>query len=139
MKEADSEQPLFVKTFDFLVWLTAATNHFPRLHRHTVTRRLLEAALSFQETILTANNLRGRARLDTLERADAELDKVRVYLRLAHRVQWLNLGQYEHAGRSVAEIGRLLGGWQKLTRQSLKTGNEPPASSTRSAAVAGAN
>jgi hypothetical protein len=32
-------------------------------------------------------------------------------LRLAHRWQWLNDGQYEFVSEQVAEIGRLLGGW----------------------------
>jgi hypothetical protein len=28
-------------------------------------------------------------------------------------MEWLKPGQYEHAARMVAEIGRLLGGWRK--------------------------
>ena len=37
--------PIFNRTFDFLSWLLPVTNHFPRAHRHTATRRLLEAAM----------------------------------------------------------------------------------------------
>ncbi len=117
----DSEQtlPIFVKTQDFLAWLVPLSNHFPRLHRHTITRRLLDAALDFQEEILEANERRGNARLDGLVQADAHLSKVRTYLRLVFHCKWINSGQYEHAARMVAEIGRLLGGWQKLTRQQV--------------------
>ncbi len=114
------ELPLFTKTMDFLAWLTAVTNHFPRLHRQTVTRRLLDAALNFQEAILEANSRRGPARLEWLLAADAQLDKVRLYLRLAHRLTWLSLGQYEHGSHMVSEIGRLLGAWQKVTRSSAE-------------------
>ena len=39
------------------------------------------------------------------------------YLRLAHHWRWINPGQYEHAARLVAELGKLLGGWHKKTRQ----------------------
>ncbi len=117
MTSADAEPPLFPKTFDFLAWLVPATNHFPRLHRQTITRRLLDAALDFQECVLEANSRRGAARLERLTAADAHLDKVRIYLRLAHRWQWLSLGQYEHASRLVAELGRLLGGWLKTTKE----------------------
>lgn len=116
MSQPEGEQPLFTKTIDFLVWLTQAVNHFPRLHRHTITRRLLDAALDFQEAILDANSRRGPARLEWLMIADAELDKVRLYLRLTHRMTWLSPGQYEHASRMVTEIGRLLGAWLKSTR-----------------------
>lgn len=115
MSNTYSEMPIFSKTQDFLLWLVPLTNHFPKLHRHTITKRLLDAALDFQESLLEANNVRGRLRLDRLTIADAQLSKVRLYLRLAHGWQWINSGQYEHASRLVAELGRLLGGWQKKT------------------------
>ncbi len=111
------ELPIFTKTYDFLAWLVPATNHFPRAQRHTVTQRLLDAALDFLECLVDANSLRGAARFTGLQAADAALDKVRLYLRLAHHWRWINAGQYEHVSRMVAELGRLLGGWQKLTRQ----------------------
>ena len=117
MSQGNVELPIFTKTYDFLSWLVPLTNHFPRAHRQNVTRRLLDAALDFQECILEANSQRGRARFELSIRADAQLDKVRLYLRLVHRWQWINPGQYEHASRMVAELGRLLGGWQKVTRE----------------------
>jgi hypothetical protein len=117
MAENEESLPIFVRTYDFLTWLVPLTEHFPRLHRHTITRRLLDAALDFQEALLAANSLRDRARLERLTAADAYLNQVRVYLRLAHQWRWMNAGQYEHASRLVAELGRLLGGWQKITRQ----------------------
>ena len=120
MSQGEAEQPLFTKTPDFLAWLTLAVNNFPRLHRHTLTRRLLDAALDFQEAILDANSRRGQARLEWLLAADAHLDKVRLYLRLAHRLAWLSPGQYEHASHLVAELGRLLGAWLKSTRGAIE-------------------
>lgn len=115
MSKPYSEMPIFTKTFDFLSWLVPATHHFPRTHRHTVTQRLLDSALDFQECILEANSLRDQARVDLLSKADGHLSKVRLYLRLALHWQWINLGQYEHASRMVTEMGRLLGGWRKMT------------------------
>ena len=109
------EMPIFTRTFDFITWLMPVTDNFPRSRRFTVTKRLCDAALDFQELIIEANNYRGRARLAKLRLADAALDKVRFYLRLAARWKWLKPGQYCHAAEMVAEIGRLLGGWQKVT------------------------
>ena len=113
--------PIFTKTFDFVTWILAVTNHFPRSQRFVVTKRLLDAALNFQELVVEANALWGRARLSKLDLADAELDKVRLYLRLSFRWQWLSPGQYEHGARLVTEIGKLLGGWKKVTRQPAGT------------------
>ncbi len=53
--------------------------------------------------------------MERLRLADAELDKVRLYLRLAVRWGWLNEGQYRHVSSMVKEIGALLGGWIKQT------------------------
>jgi len=38
------EMPIFSRSFDLLTWLLPATNHFPRAHRFSFTRRLLDAA-----------------------------------------------------------------------------------------------
>ena len=79
-----------------------------------VTSRLQAAALNFQEQIIEANAQRGAKRAERLRSADAELLKIRLYLRLCERWQWLNPGQYRHASQMVAEMGRLLGGWIKI-------------------------
>jgi hypothetical protein len=53
--------------------------------------------------------------LALLRLADDDLDKVRLYLRLAERWNWLSAGQYAHVAAMVTEIGKLLGGWIKVT------------------------
>jgi hypothetical protein len=121
--ESRDEMIIFAKTYDFLAWLVPLTNNFPRAQRATVTQRLLDAALDYLERLVDANTVRGLARLKLLEAADAEMDKVRLYLRLAHHWHWITPGQYEHAGRLIAELGRLLGGWQKTTRQQSAAGS----------------
>ena len=102
---------IFARTYDLISWLIPRTLSFPRAQRFVVTKRLQDAALNFQECIVEANRLRGRARLERLYRADAELDKVRLYLRLAERWEWLAEGQYRHVSEMVKVIGTLLGGW----------------------------
>jgi len=112
---AQQEMVIFTRTFDFLTWLLPATNNFPRAHRHTFTRRLLDAAFDLREYLEEANHRQGQARRERLERADEALERVRVYLRLAARWEWLTGGQYQHVAEMIAEIGRLLGGWKKVT------------------------
>jgi four helix bundle protein len=115
---ASSSDPMiiFPRTYDFISWLIPKTLNFPRSQRFVITRRLQDAALDFQEYIIEANRLRGQARLEKLRYADAALDKVRLYLRLAVRWKWLNEDQYYHVSQMVKEIGNLLGGWIKQTR-----------------------
>jgi four helix bundle protein len=109
------EMPIFTRSFDFLTWLLPATNHFPRAQRHAFTQRLLDAAFDLREQLEAANHHMGTERLAFLNAADQSLDRVRLYLRLAAKWGWLSAGQYQHVARMVAEIGRLLGGWKKVT------------------------
>lgn len=108
---------LLTRLFDLLAWLLPASERFPRVYRHTVTHRLLGAALDCQEAVFSAQAARGAGRRTALARADAALNALRLYLRLAHRWRWLSDGQYAHVSALVAEVGRLLGGW---LRQNLE-------------------
>lgn len=104
---------LLTRTYDFLRWLLPKSERFPKIYRSTVTQRLMNAALDFQEALLMAQAYQDKIRLRHLRAADAHLNKVRLYLRLVHGWGWLSVRQYEHVSRLVAEIGRLLGGWIK--------------------------
>ena len=110
------EMVILTRTFDLLAWLLPKVERFPRVYRFTVTQRLMDAALDFQEALFDAQSQRGAARLDHLRAADAHLDKLRLYLRLAHHWRWINDGQYRHVSAMVAEVGRLLGGWLKAEK-----------------------
>lgn len=104
---------ILTRTFDLLEWLLPKVERFPKLYRYSVTRRLMDAALDFQERLFSARKLRGAARYEQLLECDALLDRLRLYLRLIHHWRWINDGQYEHVSLIVAEIGRMLGGWLK--------------------------
>jgi hypothetical protein len=104
---------IFTRTYDFISWLIPLTLNFPRAHRFVVTRRLQDAAMNFQELLIEANATRGQARGERLQAADAELLKVKLYLRLCNRWRWLSNGQFRHVSEMAAELGRLLGGWLK--------------------------
>ena len=70
---------IFTRTFDLLAWLLPHTNHFPRVHRHTVTQRLLDAALDLREFLEEAQLRRGPARQERLARADETIARLRLY------------------------------------------------------------
>lgn len=112
----DNEMVIFTQTYDLLTWLLPQCERFPKSQRFVVTQRLQAAALDFQEAIFEANARSGARRGEYLQSADAHLNKLRLYLRLARHWDWLSSGQYEHVSRMVALNGKLLGGWIKQTR-----------------------
>lgn len=111
------EMVIFTRTFDLLQWILPRAADFPRPYRNTVSQRLQDAVLDFQEVLFDANAESGDTRMAHLRQADAQLNKVRLYLRLVFQFQWLSSGQYEHVSKMVAEIGKLLGGWIKQTQK----------------------
>lgn len=106
-----SEAPIFPKTYDLLRWLVPATLKYPREHRYALALRTQQAAFDFNELIVQARKT--SARRDLLAQADAKLEQVRLYLRLAHDLGLLTLRQYEHVSREVSAVGALLGDWIK--------------------------
>ena len=114
---------IFTQTYDLLTWLLPHCEGFPKAQRFGVTQRLQDALLDFQEALFEANAQAGELRMQHLQAADADLNKLRLYLRLAQRWEWLNSGQYEHVSRRVADIGKLLGGWIRQTKASLSRAN----------------
>ncbi len=109
------EMVIFSRVHDLLSWLLPKAERFPRAYRSTVVQRMQDAALDCHEALHEAANTRGSSRLRHLRRADATLDTLRVYLRLAHGWRWLSDGQYGHVSVMVAEVGRLIGGWIRVT------------------------
>jgi hypothetical protein len=112
------ESPLYVKTFDFLLWLIPRVQKFPKAHRFVLSERIQRLALDFQDSLVAAGKAQGAARLERLQQADLQLAQLRVWIRLARDLQALSVRRYEHAARLVSEIGRLLGAWiQNAARQ----------------------
>jgi len=105
------ESPIFTRTFDLLMWLLPALQKFPKDQRFMLTARIHAAAFNFYEAIVAASLSKNKSR--HLEHADSELQKLRLYLRLSQRLQFLSNSQYRHVFTLVEEIGRLLGGWMK--------------------------
>ena len=108
---AEKQSPIFTKTYDLMLWLLPALTRFPKDQRFRLAARLEDALFRFHDHLLVA--ARSRDRRPHLVQADLELERLRVFLRLAQDLRFLDFKQYEHASRLVTEVGKLLGGWQK--------------------------
>ena len=111
-QEPRPQSPLFVKTYDFLLWLLPLTLKFPKAQRFLLAERLGKMALDFYDLILEAAT-DPQCQADHLDQADRLLAKLRLYIRLSHDLQCISIGQFEHAARLLDELGRLLGGWKR--------------------------
>ncbi len=103
--------PIFVHWMSFLEWLLTTTGKFPRSVRFTFASRIDNLALDVVEYLVEARYSKNKKAL--LKRADLNIEKIRVLLRICHNLRYLPTRGYEHASRQLAEAGRMLGGWIK--------------------------
>jgi four helix bundle protein len=111
-----TQSPIFVKTYDLLLWLLPTTTKFPREQRFVLAQRVQETALALQERLIEAGSLPQndrRGKLARLQQANIELTKLRFHLRLCRDLELLKPNQHQHVSQMVDEVGRLLGGWFK--------------------------
>ncbi len=112
MKDYRPQSPIFVKTYDFLLWLIPLTLKFPKSQRFLLAERLSRMVLDFYDLILDAV-MEPERQGERLDEADKLLTKIRLYVRLSYDLKCISLGQLEHAARLMDEIGRLIGGWKR--------------------------
>jgi len=108
-----NESPLFVRTYDFLLWLVPQVQKFPRVYRFTLSERIQQLALGFHDSIVAAGKSKAGSRYENLHQADIQLEQLRVWLRFSRDTGLLTIRQYEHSIRQLKEVGNLLGAWLK--------------------------
>lgn len=108
------ESPLFIKTYDFTVWLLEHTIKFPKSQRFVMAKRIEEAVLNFYDLLLLAVKEKKRGgQKEVLQRASFELERLKHYMRLSKDLNLITIKQYEYSSNAIVEIGNLLGGWLK--------------------------
>lgn len=113
-----SQSPIFVKTYDFLLWLIPLTLKYPKSQRFLLAEKTSKLALEFYDLILTGALTQSNSP-SFFNEADLLLNKIRLYIRLSFDLKCISINQYEFASKSLDEIGRLLGGWKNRIRKKL--------------------
>lgn len=106
--------PAVERMYQFLLWLIPAVEKFPRSQKFLLGDRIQTTALDVQEFLLEASYTKARTR--PLNGANMGLEKLRMFFRLAYDLRYLDMRRYEHAARSLDEVGRLVGGWIRQER-----------------------
>ncbi len=100
---------------EFLEWLLPTTEKFPKKARFTLTTRIDNLALDVSMTLTEAQYTKTPG--SHVRQANLLLTKLRILLRIAHKLAFLPHSQYEHASRKIDEVGRMLGAWGKADRK----------------------
>ena len=80
-KEANPGKVISEQSFQFLVWVTAKVEKFPRTHKFTVGDRIHAIVIDIQQGLVEATYTRERTGL--LRKVQVDLEKLRFLFRLA--------------------------------------------------------
>lgn len=101
------------KTFDMFEYAYPALKQFPKSEKFTLVADIKRSMDKILEHIVEAE--KRYYKKTTLQELDVEIAKLKVYLRLSHRLGFLPEKKYELWSGMVVEIGKMLGGWMKST------------------------
>jgi hypothetical protein len=114
-QDQNEELPILVKWMDLLEWLLPVLAGYPRKVRHTFAERIEGLLLDIFEDLISTRY--SSEKVPRLREINLRLERLRMLLRLSHKLQYLSHAAYERAIREINEAGRMLGGWIRQQEQ----------------------
>jgi hypothetical protein len=109
--------PIFKKTYELYKKFYGFRNTVSRQDRFTIWQRCENMMLDILEGILSASQLSKCEKLPILEGVSLKLNFLRVFIRLMKEVKTLDNKKYVLLQEDVDEVGKMLGGWIKSTKE----------------------
>jgi hypothetical protein len=114
--------PLFTKLYELYGAVSASLPLFPKTQRYTLGGRIEQTILDLLELLFSiplATN-----RLPILKQMSIKTDLLKTLLRLSKDTHSLSIGRYLELQAVLQEIGKMLGGWMRATKQLEYTSTE---------------
>lgn len=105
--------PALEAMYQYIIWLVPTVERFPRSQKFLLGDRIQSTAMDVLERLVEATYT--KARRPALGQANLGIEKLRLLFRLSTDMGYLDQRRYEHASRSLDEVGRLIGGWIKAS------------------------
>ena len=114
MKSTSTEPIVFQQAYDLTQWYAQRTPGFPKTHRFTLGDRLEHTLFDLLTFLQDAAY--GKNRAVVLSKAQDQVDRLRLWNRLARDLKCISPKQYTYAAERIEEIGRQIGGWTRSSR-----------------------
>lgn len=89
----------------------------PKQDRYTLWQRCEDTSLGIIEGILQATSMSRSEKVPILNKVSVNLNLLRVFMRLSHDTKSIDTKKYTALQETVDEIGRMLGGWIRSTKE----------------------
>ena len=111
------DMPIFKRAYSLYRDFYSIRSSVSKQDRYTIYLRIENLMLEIIEGILEAGQQSKIEKLPTLEKVSLKLNFLRVLIRLMKDVKAIDIKKYTTFEESVDEIGRMLGGWIKSTKE----------------------
>lgn len=111
--------PLFKKLYELYQKLHAIRNTIPKQDRYTIWQKCENTLISILEEVLLASQMPKTEKLPIIEKASFDLNLFRIFIRLSREIRAIDDKKYVLLQSDADEIGRMLGGWIKSTKEIL--------------------
>jgi len=112
------ESPIFVKTYDLLLWIQKHTGHYPKHERFRLAKRIDDCAYEFYDRLLVA--VLGDEEEISLQEAKILQRKLVILFRISKDCGYMTMDQYLYISDKLNEIGKLISVWKKRVSASKK-------------------
>jgi hypothetical protein len=102
---------------DLAVWLVPHVGKYPKWIRPTIGSETVQSLLNLQRRCAETYIAQSARRLPLLQAASAELDCLRLLVKLSVSLRLTSHQQFGHASLLLGELGRQLGGWMSHAKK----------------------
>src|SRR3989338_5076973 len=113
----DLDIPIFRKTYDLYKEFYSLRLSVPKQDRYALWQKCENLLIDVLEGIILASQQSKSEKLPTLEKTSVKLNFLRVCIRLMKDLNAINTKKYIIIEANLDEIGRMLGGWIKSTKE----------------------
>jgi hypothetical protein len=101
------------KHYKLILWMLPKIADFPRDQRFLLANRIEEILLDILEMLIEAKY--SRHKREILIKINLKLDVLRFMMRIAKDMKYVNICGYDFFCQSAIEIGKMVGGWLKVS------------------------
>ena len=107
------ETNVMQKAYDMVVYLVPVLEKYPRTHKFLIADRIANKAIDTLELLTMAYYSQREKKIPILERANLNLEQMRLLIRLSHDFRCISTDRYEVISKKINEVGSIVGGWLK--------------------------
>lgn len=105
---------IYHKTYQLLKILYRTVKNFPKEHKYSLGKDMIDLTWECLDLAVEANNLPNKFKKEKIARLSEVFDKLKLRIRVSQEIELISLGQFAHFEKNyILPIGKEIGGWGK--------------------------